>query len=103
MTAVRSRKGEIMAELQVSLDSSQLNPVERKLQEPLEEQLSSALKRAANRVSERYDGQSEDEVAQWLLQEAREALHPDIAEGFHPDEANLRAVARAVIRGDQFE
>ena len=92
-----------MTELHVSLDADQLSPVERKLQDPLEEQLTSALKRAAARVAERYDGQGEDEVAQWILDEARSALHPDIAEAFQPAEADLRAVAQAVIRGEQFE
>jgi hypothetical protein len=96
-------KGEIMAELHVSLDSSQLNAVERKLQEPLEQQLTSALQRAAERVSERYAGQSEDEVVGWLLEEARSALHPDIAAGFEPDEAQLHMMARAVMRGERFE
>ncbi len=92
-----------MENLHVSLDSSQLNPVELKLQEPLEEQLTSALKRAATVVGEDYRGQSEDEVARLLLREARSALHPDIAEGFQPDEEKLREVARAVMRGERFE
>lgn len=92
-----------MTELHVSLDGDQLNPVERKLQEPLEEQLTSALKRAAVKVSERYDGQDEDQVARWLLDEARSALHPDIAEGFEPDPQQLRMVAQAVMRGEHFE
>jgi hypothetical protein len=90
-----------MAELHVSLDSAQLNPVERKLQEPLEEQLTSALTLAAKRVSEGYDGQGEDEVMRSLLEEARSALHPDIAEGFEPDEDKLRLVARAIMNGDR--
>ncbi len=89
-----------MADLHVSLDGDQLNAVERKLQEPLEEQLTSALKHAAAQVAQRYDGQSEDEVLRWLLQETRDALHPDIAEGFEPDEDRLRLVARAVIDGE---
>jgi hypothetical protein len=92
-----------MTEVHVSLDSDQLNPVERKLQEPLEEQLTSALKRAAALVAEGYDGQGEDEVMRWILREARSSLHPDIAKGFEPDEADLRAVAQAVIRGERFE
>lgn len=91
----------VMADLHVSLDSAQLNPVERKLQEPLEEQLTSALQRAATIVAEQYGGQREDEVARWLLDEARSALHPDIAAGFAPDEDKLRLVARAIMNGDR--
>ncbi|MEV4413107.1 hypothetical protein [Catellatospora sp. NPDC049609] len=93
----------IMADLHVSLDGSQLNPVEHKLQEPLEDQLTSALKHAATVVAGRYDGQSEDEVARQLLEEARGALHEDIAEGFQPDETQLRAVARTIMRGERIE
>lgn len=89
-----------MADLHVSLDSSDLNPVERKLQEPLEDQLTSALKHAAAQVAQHYDGRSEDEVVQWLLRETRDALHPDVAEGFQPDEQRMRLVARAVIDGE---
>ncbi|MDI1465151.1 hypothetical protein QEZ54_29700 [Catellatospora sp. KI3] len=92
-----------MTHVRVSLDRDELNTVERKLQEPLEDQLSSALKLAAATVAERYTGQSEQEVADMLLTEARAALHPDIAEGFEPDEARLRAVARAVINGEQID
>ncbi|MBB5867291.1 hypothetical protein F4553_000670 [Allocatelliglobosispora scoriae] len=92
-----------MTELHVSLDSSQLNSTERKLQEPLEEQLTSALSQAATRVAEAYDGQSEDEVMSWILREAQDGLHPDIAEGWQPDVAKLREVAQAVIRGEQFD
>lgn len=91
-----------MAEIHVSLDSDDLNAVERKLQVPLEDQLTSALEQAANRVADQYEGQGEDEVAAWILRETREGLHPDIAEGFQPDEAKLREVARAVMRGERF-
>ncbi|MGY0235401.1 hypothetical protein [Longispora urticae] len=92
-----------MTEVHVSLDGSQLNKVERKLQGPLEEQLTSAMEQAAIRVAAGYDGQDEDEVARWILRETRSGLHPDIAKGFQPDEAKLRLVARAVIRGERFE
>jgi hypothetical protein len=92
-----------MTELHVSLDGSRLQPVERKLQEPLEEQLTSALKHGAEVVARDYSGQTEDEVAQWILREARSALHPDVAEGFRPAAADLRAVAQAVLRGERFE
>ncbi|WP_155372762.1 hypothetical protein [Catellatospora vulcania] len=91
-----------MPEMHVSLDSDDLNAVERKLQVPLEAQLTSALEQAANRVADQYDGQGEAEVADWILREARAGLHPDIAEGFQPDEAKLREVARAVMRGERF-
>ncbi|MEU7822531.1 hypothetical protein [Catellatospora sp. NPDC049133] len=91
-----------MPEMHVSLDSDDLNAVERKLQVPLEAQLTSALEQAANRVADQYDGQSEEEVAAWILRETREGLHPDIAEGFQPDDDKLREVARAVIRGERF-
>ncbi|GAA1414223.1 hypothetical protein ACFQZ4_36455 [Catellatospora coxensis] len=91
-----------MPEMRVSLDSDDLNAVERKLQVPLEAQLTSALEQAANRVADQYDGQGEDEVTDWILRETRGGLHPDIAEGFQPDEAKLREVARAVMRGERF-
>jgi hypothetical protein len=91
-----------MTEMHVSLDTGDLSAVERKLQEPLEAQLTSALEAAANRVAEQYDGQGEDEVVSWIMRETREGLHPDIAEGFQPDEAKLRQVAQAVMRGERF-
>ncbi|MEV0453590.1 hypothetical protein [Catellatospora methionotrophica] len=91
-----------MTEMHVSLDGSELNAVERKLQEPLEAQLTSALEQAANRVADRYDGQSEDEVVSWIMRETRDGLHPDIAEGFAPDDDKLRQVAQAVMRGERF-
>ncbi|GAA1368344.1 hypothetical protein [Catellatospora chokoriensis] len=90
-----------MTEVHVSLDGDDLNAVARRLQEPLEAQLTSALELAANRVAEQYDGQSEDEVAAWILRETREGLHPDIAAGFEPDPEQLRRVARAVMRGER--
>jgi hypothetical protein len=89
-----------MAELHVSLDSDKLTGVEHKLQDQLEEQLTASLRDAAAVVAEAYDGQSEDEVAQWILAETRQRLHPDIASGFQPDDAKLRQVAQTIIRGE---
>lgn len=88
-----------MTELHVRLDPDSLSPTERRLREPLEEQLSSALQAAAERVRQRYEGQSVDELAAELLAEARARLHPDIAAGFNPDPAELRRVAEAIRRG----
>ena len=79
--------------MHVSLDRDDLNTVERKLQVPLEAQLTSALEQAANRVADQYDGQGEDEVADWILRETRQGLHSDIADGFQPDEAKLRELS----------
>ncbi len=84
----------------VSLDPDSLDPVERKLREPLEEQLTSALRAAAHRVREGYAGEPVAQVQARLLEETRAGLHPDVAAGFHPDPRQLRDVAEAIVRGD---
>jgi len=89
-----------MSEPHVTLDPDDLNPVERRLREPLEEQLSSALREATHRVREGYAGEPVEEVCARLLEETRVGLHPDIAAGFRPDHAQLRRLAEAVVRGD---
>jgi hypothetical protein len=89
-----------MSEPHVTLDPENLGPVERRLRAPLEEQLSSALQAAAHRVQEEYRGGSVDEVCARLLEETRAGLHPDVAAGFQPDRAQLRAIADAIVRGD---
>jgi hypothetical protein len=86
-----------MSEPQVTLDPNSLNPVEEKLRGPLEEQLSSALQAATEKIRQTYAGESVDEVSQMLLERTREGLHPDIAEGFRPDVAQLRQVAEAIV------
>jgi hypothetical protein len=86
-----------MTEPQVTLDPTSLNPVEDKLRGPLEEQLTSALRAATERTRHTYAGEPVDEVATTLLERAREALHPDIADGFHPDPAQLRHVAETIV------
>jgi hypothetical protein len=83
----------------VSLDPASLNPVERKLREPLEEQLSSALQAAIERIREDYAGESVDEILSRLVDETRAGLHPDIAAGFAPNQAELRRVAEAIVDG----
>jgi len=89
-----------MAEPHVTLSQPDLDPVPEKLREPLEEQLSSALQRATEVVSRGYerDGGSVDEVAERLLVQTREALHPDIAAGFQPDRTELRRIAEEIGR-----
>lgn len=89
-----------MGEPHVTLDSEDLNHVERKLREPLEEQLTSALQAAAGRVAADYGGEPVEEVQRRLLAKTREGLHPDIAAGFHPDEGELRRVAEAITHGE---
>lgn len=86
-----------MVEPQVNLDPQSLSPVERKLQGPLEDQLSSALAAATDKISERYAGENVDQLTEQLLAETRTHLHPDIAAGFQPDQAELRRVAEAII------
>jgi hypothetical protein len=83
----------------VSLDPASLNPVERKLREPLEEQLSSALQAAIERIREDYAGEPVDEILSRLVDETRAGLHPDIAAGFAPNQAELRRVAEAIVDG----
>ncbi|MEV0566676.1 hypothetical protein [Dactylosporangium sp. NPDC050588] len=90
-----------MQELHVSLDDAQLSPAAQKLQEPLEAQLSSALQRAAEIVEQDYHGESADEVAARLLEVAKSSLHPDIADAFAPDRAELEQAARVVITAAQ--
>ncbi|GAA2329999.1 hypothetical protein [Dactylosporangium salmoneum] len=82
-----------MQELHVSID-----PAVGHLQEPLEAQLTSALQRAAHEVAKDYHGEGVDEVSGRLLALAKASLHPDIAAAWHPDEAELRRAAEAVVR-----
>jgi hypothetical protein len=86
-----------MSDPQVTLDPNSLNPVEDKLRGPLEEQLSSALQAATDKIRHTYAGESVDEVTRMLLDGTRAGLHPDIADGFHPDPAELRRVAEAIV------
>lgn len=81
----------------VSLDPDSLGPVGQKLQKPLEQQLTSALQNATHHVDDNYTGESVQQVAEELLVETREGLHPDIAAGFMPDGAQLHAVATAIV------
>jgi hypothetical protein len=85
-----------MAEPHVTLDQADLGPVPEKLRGSLEEQLSSALQRATEVVSADYHGEPVDEVAARLLAETRSALHPDIAEAFQPDLAQMRRLAEEI-------
>jgi hypothetical protein len=88
-----------MAEPQVTLDPHGLSPVEDKLHDALEEQLTSALRAATDRVTARYAGEPVETVCAELLAETRRGLHPDIAAGFRPDDAELRRVAESVVHG----
>ncbi|MFF5292100.1 hypothetical protein [Paractinoplanes globisporus] len=86
-----------MTEPQVTLDPASLNPVEEKLRGPLEDQLTSALRSATETTRHAYAGEPVDEVATILLERTKAALHPDIADGFHPDQAQLRHVAESIV------
>jgi hypothetical protein len=86
-----------MNEPHVTLDPNQLSPAAQKLREPLEEQLTSALQRATEQVDADYHGESIDEVTERLLDATRAALHPDIADAFAPDHAELRRVAEVIV------
>jgi hypothetical protein len=89
-----------MSEPHVTLDPSGLDPVGRKLHDPLQEQLTSALRAATERVRAGYAGEPVEQVCQRLLDETRSGLHPDIAAGFEPDMAEFCRVAVAIVRGD---
>jgi hypothetical protein len=86
-----------MAEPQVTLDPASLNQVEEKLRGPLQEQLTSALRAATDKTRQAYAGEPVEEVAAALLRHTRSALHHDIADGFHPDQAQLRQVAETIV------
>ncbi|HLL67196.1 MAG TPA: hypothetical protein VK453_16045 [Micromonosporaceae bacterium] len=86
-----------MVEPHVSLDPDALPPTARHLHKPLEAQLSSALQVAAQEVEQQYDGEPVAEVSEQLLSTTRESLHPDIAEAFQPDAAELHRVAEAIV------
>jgi hypothetical protein len=88
-----------MAEPQITLDPQSLSPVEEKLRGPLEEQLSSALQAATEKIRHGYAGESVDQVTTMLFEGTKAGLHPDIAAGFHPDAAQLRVVAEAIVMG----
>jgi hypothetical protein len=49
-------------------------------------------------VADSYAGEPVDEVRRRLLAETRAGLHPDIAEGFEPDQAELRRVAEVIVQ-----
>ncbi len=87
-----------MMEPHVTLDPAQLGPVSDKLRGPLEEQLTSALKNATDKVADEYHGEPVEVVTHELLDETKAGLHPDIAEGFVPDQRDLRRVAEAIVR-----
>ncbi|AGL15872.1 hypothetical protein [Actinoplanes sp. N902-109] len=87
-----------MVEPHVTLDPSSLGPVEEKLRRPLEQQLTSAMKVATEKVSHDYSGEPVEQVATEILDETKAALHHDIADGFVPDQRELRRVAEAVVR-----
>ncbi|HEY2791745.1 MAG TPA: hypothetical protein VGJ28_05285 [Micromonosporaceae bacterium] len=86
-----------MVNPRVVLNDEDITPVADKLHGPLEEQLTSALQAAADDVESHYHGEDVDETADELLEHAKDALHPDIAAGFHPDPAELRDVAEAIV------
>jgi hypothetical protein len=88
-----------MTEPQVTLDAGSLNPVEEKLRGPLEEQLTSALQAATDKTRQTYGGESVEVVTGQLLARTREGLHPDIAQGFQPDDSQLRQVAESIVDG----
>jgi K+-transporting ATPase c subunit len=87
-----------MVEPHVTLDTESLSPVEEKLRGPLEEQLTSAMQAASDKITHEYAGEPVDAVTVKLLEQTRAGLHPDIAEGFAPDQAELRRVAEAIVR-----
>jgi hypothetical protein len=86
-----------MVDPQVTLDPNSLNPIEDKLRGPLEEQLTSALRAATEKTRHAYAGESVDRVTEELLERTKAGLHHDIADGFHPDPAQLRHVAETII------
>jgi hypothetical protein len=79
------------------LDAAQLPPAAQRLRGPLEDQLSSALQHATEQVRAGYHGESVDQVAEELLQQTRDALHPDIADAFQPASGELRRVAEEIV------
>ena len=89
-----------MAEPHVSLDQADLSPAPEKLRGALEEQLSSALRRATEVVAGDYHGEGVEEVAARLVEHTRAGLHPDIAEAFQPDMAQIGQLAEAIVRRD---
>jgi hypothetical protein len=86
-----------MSEPHVTLDPAQLPAAAQRLRGPLEDQLSSALQHATEQVRAEYRGESVDEVAEKLLHQTRDALHPDIAEAFQPAGGELRRVAEEIV------
>ncbi|GAA2468923.1 hypothetical protein GCM10010435_91570 [Winogradskya consettensis] len=87
-----------MVEPHVTLDPNSLSPVEEKLRGPLEQQLTSAMQAATDKVSHEYAGEPVDTVATEILDETKAGLHHDIADGFVPDQRELRRVAEAIVR-----
>jgi hypothetical protein len=86
-----------MVKPRVVLADDSANPVVDKLHDPLQAQLTSALQSAADEVDSQYHGEGAVEAAAELLDHAKDALHPDIAAGFHPDPHELRDVAEAIV------
>jgi hypothetical protein len=86
-----------MAEPHVTLDPNALSPAAQKLRGPLEDQLSSALQRATEHVEHDYHGESVEQVSQELLDQTKDALHPDIAAAFQPSPGELERVAEEIV------
>jgi hypothetical protein len=86
-----------MADPQVTLDPNHLSAIEEKLRGPLEDQLTSALRAATDKTTESYAGESVDQVTETLLERTKSGLHHDIADGFHPDQGQLRHVAEKIV------
>jgi hypothetical protein len=84
-------------EPQVSLDPQSLSPVEEKLRGPLEDQLTSALQAATDKVRSGYAGEPADQVTAELLAKTKAGLHHDIADGWVPNQSQLRHVAESII------
>ncbi len=74
--------------------------IEDDLRGPLEEQLTSALQAAISRLTDEAKGLSVDEVYEKLRAGISDGLHPDIAARFSPNEAELRAIATQLSRGE---
>jgi hypothetical protein len=82
---------------QVRLDPETSLGAAERLRGPLEDQLTSALQAAVGKVEGDYHGEGVQDVTDELLEVTKEGLHQDIAEGFAPDQAQLRSVAAEIV------
>jgi hypothetical protein len=90
----------VIVDPQVHIDPETSLGSAENLRGPLEQQLTSALQAAVKKVDGDYHGEGVQDVADELLAGTKHGLHSDIAEGFAPDQVQLRSVAAEIVENN---